>query len=128
MAEASTTSDLVLIGNQTYDFNNISGKKRAALVKAGTVRPERFIAGAANMPGKKLAALRKAQLEQQEVAKTYAVDDIVMYKGVETTILELKDDEAKITNRKGKEIWVPKIKLASPTVVGEVENEENSEG
>lgn len=144
LAEVSPASSVVDVGNQVYDLNNISGKKRAQLAMIGATSPAQFISPP-NMPGAKLAALR-AQAEKEneksmkkvkeEVEAKFSekleVGSLVTYEGFQTEIIDLKKvkkgkkkvTKAFITKKSGKKVWVPILALSLLEVKEDIDDED----
>ena len=104
-----------------YDIQNLPGATKIRLIKQGHLSIDNFMTPP-NMPGKKLAELRKAHRERVEeqmavldaskggIDNPYSVGDIVEYKGSSYEVLEIKDLKIKIySEEKGKNVFVPAV-------------------
>lgn len=102
-----------------YDIQNLPGATKMRLIKQGHLSIDNFMTPP-NMPGKKLAILRKAHRERVEeqmalldsakagIDNPYSVGDMVEYKGLTYEVLEMKDLKVKIfSEEKNKNIFVP---------------------
>lgn len=107
------------VGNK-YDINNLSGKKKKQLIAEGDMSEDAFTAPP-NMPGKKLAELRKEKRSNKvesnpNIENTYSVGDIIKFRDLVAEVLKVHAKKGVlITKRDGSKTWVhhSKIELAS---------------
>lgn len=117
------------IAGSKYDINNMPGVVRNRLIMEGEVTADDFITPP-NMPGAKLKALRDEHRSRVEASirgmegnkkNTYEVGDIVIYKNIQTEVLEIDDNKLVIMNDKGKKV---KVSFTKVTPLESTESEE----
>lgn len=92
---------VLIINNERYDLNNISGETKRDLIKRGLVEPGRFYSPN-NVGGAQLVEERsKRGLSDKKTAPKFVAGMLVKYKSKVYEVLEYREKDNKLSVNKG---------------------------
>jgi hypothetical protein len=105
---------------RAIDINNVSGKRKVALIESGELSIDSFMTPG-NMSGKRLKELREAHRERfekddKDKPNPYVVGNLVKYEGFVSEVLDVDGRKIKVRKANNKTSWVTfsKVEAVKP--------------